>query len=107
MDGEILFVIENDVFRYRRNKLVPFLHVDNEHFAYQVFGRSKNDLFISMDDGIAHYNGEDVEYLYHFPSDGMSVTREPCILENDIFYSIRNWGSSDFNLVLHGKLVEE
>lgn len=107
VDGEIYFVFDHDVCTYHRNKFTPVFYVDNENFYKHIAGRSINDLFISMKDGIAHYNGKDIEYLYNFPSVGMGLIGEPCILEKDIYYSIRNRGSDAYNLVLHGKLVEE
>jgi len=106
IDGKIYFVIGREVFRYQEKKFRLFLSIDNVNFYTQVTGRNEKDLFIAMSDGIAHYNGTDVEYIYRFPLEGMSIIGHPLILDEEIFYGIIYLGTQWYNMVLHGKLVE-
>jgi hypothetical protein len=107
IDEDVYFVFDNNICLYSQNKFISKFQVNNDKFFHHIAGRSENDLFISMSDGIAHYNGSDIEYLYHFSGNGMSVIGDPCILGNDVYYSIRNWGSDALNLVLHGKIMDK
>ena len=105
IDEKVYLTIGQNAYRYKKNKFKHFLYVDNEKFYNNVYGRSENDVFLSMRDGIMHYNGEDIEYIYESPSNDMDIFGTPLILENDIFYSVRYPGFNE--LVLHGRLVEE
>ena len=106
IDGKVYFTIGREVFRYQEKKFRLFLSINYENFYTQVTGRNEKDLFIAMDDGIAHYNGTDIEYIYKFPLKGMRIIGYPLILDKDIFYGIRYSGTQWYNMVLHGKLVE-
>ena len=39
------------------------LDINEPNFLGQIFGRSEKDILLLMSDGIAHYNGIDVQYL--------------------------------------------
>ncbi len=42
------------------------LQVDNPKFYQRMWGRSSNDIFLLMTDGLAHFNGSNIEYLFNF-----------------------------------------
>ncbi|MBM4172720.1 MAG: hypothetical protein FJ214_12685, partial [Ignavibacteria bacterium] len=73
IDGKIYFVIGNTIYRYINNEFKEFVKIDNTNFYTQIFGRSKKDIFLRMLDGIAHYNGSNIEYLYRF-NGNISIT---------------------------------
>lgn len=103
--GKVLFVIDHDIFRYVNGKLVKYLSVDNENFWSEIYGRSDVDLFLKMKDGLAHYNGENIEYLYTFPQYTISLDRDAALFEKEVFFC--GFRNSDFkNIILHGRLVE-
>jgi len=107
IDGKVYLIIDRDVYMYKRNRFEQFLHVDNEEFMRHVCGRTENDIFIPMYDGIVHYNGADMEYIYRFHDKNLRFASMPLILEKDIFFSILNLKSSVYEMVLHGRLLEE
>lgn len=104
INGKVYFTIGNDVYYFRNNDFKKFISINLDDFYRPIFGRNEKDIFIVMKDGIVHYNGTDIEYIYKLPSDNIRFTGDPLILEKDIFFSARLPGP--FELVLHGKLVE-
>jgi len=40
--------------------------VENPNFYQRMWGRNSKDIFLLMTDGLAHYNGTDIEYLFYF-----------------------------------------
>ena len=105
IDGKIYFLLGRELCRYKDDSFIHVLSVDHEKFFPQVCGRHEKDLFVARRDGIAHYNGTDIEYIYKFPSERMRITGSPLIMDKEIFYCIRNDGMN-YNLVLHGYPVE-
>ncbi|BFN38195.1 hypothetical protein FMIA91_20740 [Fidelibacter multiformis] len=102
--GKVYFTVGNDVFYYKSNDFKKFISINMNNFYRPIFGRNEKDIFICMKDGIVHYNGTDMEYLYKLPTENISFVGDPLILEKDIIFSILCPGPYD--LVLHGKLVE-
>ncbi len=90
-------------------KMVKRLTVPDPEFISQLFGRTENDLFLAMRDGICHYNGTNIQYIYKFPFTGLGVVNDPMIFEKDLFFCILNMHGSynTTNLILHGILKEE
>jgi len=106
IDGKIYFLLGRKLYRYKDDRFINVLSVDHEKYFAQVCGRHEKYLFVARRDGIAHYNGTDIEYIYKFPSEGMGILGHPLILEKDIFYCMKNQGTQWYNMILHGKLVE-
>jgi hypothetical protein len=106
VDKNTYFTIDNKVYQYKNGNFKEFLSVDNDNFYWHICGRNTNDIFIAMKDGIAHYNGTDMEYIYRFPIEGMGIIGHPLILDEDIFYGIVYPGTQWYNMILHGKMVE-
>ena len=104
VNGKVYFIIDNNVFNYKNGVFNEFLSINMDNLYRHVCGRNKNDLFIPMSDGIVHYNGTDMEYIYQLPSTDMRFTGEPLVLERDIYYCISYPGENE--LILHGKLEE-
>jgi hypothetical protein len=104
IDGTIYFLINQDVYEYTNGEFNKQFSLESPNFGYQFWGRNLQDIFVRMMDGIAHYNGADIRYLYKF-SPSISETNRPLILKNDIFFMIWDGsGSQITNEILHGKL---
>ncbi|PKL87594.1 MAG: hypothetical protein CVV23_14470 [Ignavibacteriae bacterium HGW-Ignavibacteriae-2] len=58
--GKEVGIFSNDKF----NKLYD---IEDPRFNYAIWGDRSNNVFISMWDGIYHYNGTDFSYIYYFP----------------------------------------
>lgn len=107
IDGKTYFTITNNVFLYSNSGFKQVLSINYENYYPGVHGRNKNDMFITMADGIVHYNGTDMQYLYNLPSTNMSLVDNPLILEKDIYYCLWYLSDYQYELILHGRLVEE
>jgi hypothetical protein len=92
--GDTVFIIQN-------NKKIMVDIFDNNQFGNTVFGRNENDLFLRMEDGIAHYNGTDVEYLQRF--DTRQSVMDEAIFEKEVFLLVIDF-ERDYNLIYHGTL---
>ncbi|MGD8782676.1 MAG: hypothetical protein PVH88_27435 [Ignavibacteria bacterium] len=105
INGKVYFLIAQDVYRYINGNFVEQFSLSHQNFGYQFYGRHEKDIFIRMRDGLAHYNGTDIEYLYNFPLNLVSIIDEPIIFEKEVFFCLQdNSGSYTKNLILHGRL---
>ncbi len=100
--GKLLFIIGNKISRYRNGQFQPVFEVDITKFNQGIWGRSEKDIFISMTDGIAHYNGTDVQYLYRYTG-GKQVALGGVTLTNDIFILTRDYKNYS-NIIIRGIL---
>jgi hypothetical protein len=80
------------------------ISINDPQFDGQVYGRGENDLFITLYDGIAHWNGTDVKRLLTF-SNNFTFIPTPSIFEKEIFFCVSD-GLNNVNMVVHGKLTE-
>jgi hypothetical protein len=69
----------------------------------QIWGRNEKDIFLRMQDGIAHYNGTDIEYLYRFENSASISIADAVIFEREIVFLARDLINNQ-NIILHGKL---
>ncbi len=101
INNELFYTIGNTINTYSGNSFHRFLQIDNSKFGCQIFGRSRKDIFIRMFDGIAHYNGSDIQYLYKFT--GNISIRDAAVFDNEVFFLASDL-TNDFNIIYHGKL---
>jgi hypothetical protein len=105
INGGIYFLISRDVYEYINENFVKVFSLGSPNFTYRFFGRNIEDIFLYMSDGIAHYNGSDIEYLYNFTNKTISFAGTPLILNSDVFIgSLSENGNEVKNIILHGKL---
>ena len=98
---EIYFVIGNTINRYVNNEFQPYLEIPFSNFGFQIFGRNKNDIFLRMTDGIAHFNGNNTEYIYMF--EGKISITDAVLFENEVFFLAFDISNGN-DLIYHGKL---
>lgn len=104
IDGKIYFVIGDDVHRYLDGSLVKQFSIANENFGKQIYGRNAMDMFLRMKDGLAHFDGMNIEYLYDFSKNSISLNANAVLFAEEVFFCAL---SKDFkNLILHGMLDE-
>jgi hypothetical protein len=114
--GRVYFIFSHDVCRYDQpnsylitgsnfgqGTFVKQFSIDDPKFDYQVYGRSEKDIFVGMQDGVAHYNGSDLQYLFRF-SGNFTYSPVPAIFEKDVFFRIDD-GLNGVITAVHGKLV--
>lgn len=85
--GRTYFLIGKDLFGYKNNSFNKIMSFTIEKFGYQVSGRNETDIFIRMLDGLSHFNGNYIEYLYKFTNDYTCVWPNPVNLENAVFFA--------------------
>lgn len=91
-------VIENSLFKFSSGTLEHIMDINESNFTSNVFGRNYKDLFLNMLDGICHYNGTDIEYLYKFDQGISYYVGKPLDFGNELFFNISPTRK------LHGKL---
>jgi hypothetical protein len=97
---KLLFVIGNKICKYVNTQFQPLFQVDVGKFNQGVWGKNEKDVFISMKDGIAHYNGADVQYLYSYK--GNEHALGATILNNEVFI-LTNDFKNGYTIMLRGK----
>lgn len=103
--NEPYFLIGRDLNKYSNNNFIKIVTFNHQSFGFQVSGRNEKDMFIRMKDGLAHYNGVDIEYLFHFENNNTTILGTPLILESDVFYVLHD-NINDLNLILRGHLKD-
>ncbi len=104
IDKELYFLIGKDIYLFRGESFVKQFSVDLPNFWYYLFGRNSKDIFISMRDGLAHFNGTDIQYLIKYNSIANKIIGgEPAFFDREIFCGFYDNNSSR-NMILHGKL---
>jgi len=83
---EIAITIGKKLYTYSNNSFVPYISFDNTSFTGEASGRSSEDLFLVMYDGLAHYNGINVQYLFKLNNPNLYWTAV-VILPSAVFYS--------------------
>jgi hypothetical protein len=100
--GYPYIVAGNKIYMYLNGTMEFIFEVDDPNFGGVIWGRNRNDIFIKMQDGLAHYNGTDWKYLFNSAT---PIRLSPnCILfEKDIFIpaKIRTTG---YPIIYHGTL---
>jgi hypothetical protein len=66
IDKEVYFILGNQIAKRVNGQFQTFLQVNNPNFYQRIWGRNSKDIFLLMTDGLAHFNGSDIQYLFHF-----------------------------------------
>lgn len=99
------YVIGRDINKYVAEKFSKMMTINETNFGYALSGRSEKDFFVNMVDGLAHYNGTNIEYLFKFNNPFTYLIKDPFITETEVFF-IMYEGAKGLNMILHGKLKE-
>jgi hypothetical protein len=98
---KLLFIIGNKICKYTNSQFQPLFEVDLGKFNQGIWCRDEKDVLISMKDGIAHYNGTDIEYLYRYK--GNEHAFGATVLEKDVFILTTDSRNAK-NILIRGKL---
>jgi hypothetical protein len=115
--GRVYFILSHDICRYEQKNeyfttgeyfsngnFAKQFSINDPNFDDQIYGCNEKNIFINMQDGIVHYNGTDLQYLFRF-SHNFTYTPVPAIFENDVFFRVYD-GADDVLTVMHGKLIK-
>jgi hypothetical protein len=81
INGKIYFGIDSAVYVCENNIFRQKFIVSKTQFTQSLTGRNEKDIFLYMWDGLAHYNGNDIEYLLRV--NNLSL-RHVFVLENEV-----------------------
>lgn len=85
INDEMIFVIGYSLNKYYKSQFVKFYDINESNFGIQIFGRSLKDIFLGMKGGIAHYNGNNIQYLIEIDENRVS---EFTAFEKNVFFSL-------------------
>jgi hypothetical protein len=104
--GKWLYVSSYDgnIYRIENSKLVLWKNIVDENFGLTIWGRNEKDIFIRMEDGIAHFNGYDIEYLYRFNDTNLSLGTA-ALFDDQVYFLCHDF-SNNLNLVIKGSLKQ-
>ena len=98
IDEKLYFYLGFDVFLYRSGKFVKQFSLDHPNYWGLSGGRNEKDVFLGMDDGLAHYNGTDIEYLFRYPWKGAyRIMGRPMIFEKEVFFCMEGSAGGFWN----------
>lgn len=104
--NRIYYVIGNTVNVYQKGRFYERLQITNANFGYHVYGRHEKDIFIRMNNGLVHYNGENLEYLFNHNRSLLSLSRNAMIFEKAVFFIVNDYNEGT-NYIYHGTLNEQ
>jgi len=106
VNGEVYFVLGGQIARRVHNQFQTILNVNNPEFYQRIWGRSSKDIFLLMTDGLAHFNGSNIEYLFHFTFGQATPWTQiygAALFENEVFFLVDE-PPTGLSLVYHGIL---
>jgi hypothetical protein len=107
INQEVYFTIAKTIYQYQDGTFQQQFTIQHPEYGYQIFGRHAQDIFVRMQDGLAHYNGTDLQYLYTFPPESRaSISPSPVLFRNEVFFPVWAPGLHRSNMILHGTLTK-
>ena len=106
INNTVYFVMGNQIAIRVNNNFKTIVDVNNSNFYQRIWGRNSKDIFLLMTDGLAHYNGSDIEYLFYFPLENIKPWTQiygAALFEKDVFFLVSE-PPTGLSLVYHGKL---
>lgn len=101
INGEVYFVLGSEIAIRRNDQFQTVLKINNPNFYQRIWGRNGKDIFLMMVDGLAHYNGIDIEYLFHYSFHTQIFGA--ALFDNEVIFLVYE-SSTHLNLIYHGKL---
>ena len=104
INNEVYFVLRTEIARRIDNQFKTVLKLDDTNFYENIWGRNSNDIFLEMTDGLAHYNGSNIEYLFHFNKPNTQIFGA-ALFKDDTFFLVHEF-QTGLSLIYHGKLKQ-
>ena len=102
IDGEVYFILGNRIAKRVNNEFQIFLEIDDSDFWQRMWGRNSKDIFLYTGNGLLHYNGSGMKYLFHFKT-RWSQIYGAAIFEKEVFFLVNDY-QTNLNLIYHGIL---
>lgn len=104
--SNMYYVIGDTINKYDKNEFEPWQTISHPYFGYQIYGRHEKDLFLRMSNGLAHYNGENIEYLFDLDRSLLTVANNAMLFEEEVFFIVRDYEQGT-NYIYHGTLTDK
>ena len=103
LGGKLFFGFKEKVFTYEQGQFKEYLNFSgkNIYSMSRLSGRGINDFFLTMNDGIGHYNGSDLTTIFKFKQG--TVIYSCLYFEKDVFFSCYE-ADTDLSYIVHGSL---
>jgi hypothetical protein len=108
INKEVYFILGNEIALRRNDQFQTLLKINNPNFYQRIWGRNYKDIFLLMTDGLAHYNGNNVEYLFYFKDFNIRLGTEiydTAIFENEIFLVAYEYPTQQ-KIIYHGVIKQ-
>ena len=102
INNEIYFTLDKKIARRVNEQFQTILDLNNTNFDLNIWGRNSEDIFLEMTDGLAHYNGTDIKYLFHYNQSNVEIFGA-ALFQDDVFFLVYEH-TTGLSLVYHGKL---
>jgi len=102
INNEVYFVLGYQLAKRSNGQFQTFLQVDNHNFYQRIWARNSKDIFLLMTDGLAHFNGSDIQYLFHFNKSRTQIFGA-ALFDKDIFF-LTYEQPTHLKYVFHGTL---
>jgi len=103
---EIYYLVGTSLSKLEDSLLIEIKEFSESEIGYQIYGRHQKDIFLRMNNGLAHYNGNDVKYLFSLGSSLESISSNAIIFQKEVFFIVRDFNNGT-NLIYHGILTGE
>lgn len=100
IDDDVYFILKDEIAIRNNQQFETVLNLDNYNFYQKIWGRNRKDIFILMTDGLAHYNGNDVEYLFYFDKTNTQIF-SAVLFNDEVFFLVYEY-STGISLIYRG-----
>ncbi len=108
ISSQIFLVSNNNIYALSGHEAVfsknlEFVSkISTNNFWGGIWGRNKDDIFLGLYDGIAHYNGSNIAYLFHFNTYQVGIGGM-VLFDKEIFILCYDF-TNQINFIIRGKL---
>jgi len=103
INGEVYFILGDEIAKRVNNQFQTILNVNSPKFYQRIWGRNSKDIFLLMTDGLVHYNGTDLEYLFYFNVTPQTQIYGAALFKKDVFFLVDEFRTGN-KFIYHGKL---
>jgi hypothetical protein len=103
IDNEVYFILGNQIAKRVNGQFQSFLEINNHKFYQRIWGKNSKDIFLLMTDGLAHYNGSDIQYLFNFNITPRTQIFGVALFEKEVFFLVYE-SQTRLSMSYHGKI---
>ena len=104
INDNVYFILNTKISVRVKDQFQTVLDLNNTNFYERVWGRNSKDIFLEMTDGLAHYNGSNIEYLFHYNQSNVSIFGA-ALFESEVFFLVNEF-ETGISLIYHGRINE-